>query len=91
MIFHADYETLYQHVDKQILPKEYGGNAGVFSNQESSAAVYEMLEFFIQVKKYVTQNSWYNKHNDYIYYIKDMISLISNALSEVLSLVLLLV
>ena len=57
MIFHADYETLYQHVDKQILPKEYGGNAGAFSNQESSAAVYEMLEFFIQVKKYVTQNS----------------------------------
>ena len=56
IMFHANYESLYQYVDKEILPKEYGGSAGEFDNKESSEAVYEMLEFFIQVKKYVEGN-----------------------------------
>ena len=56
IIFHANYESLYEHVDKEILPSEYGGSAGIFDNKESSEAVYEMLEFFIQVKKYAEEN-----------------------------------
>ena len=56
IMFHADYNCLYQHVDKEILPNEYGGSAGKFDNTESSKAVYEMLEFFVQVKKYAQEN-----------------------------------
>ena len=56
IIFHANYDSLYQCVDKEILPTEYGGAAGHFDNKDSSEAVYEMLEFFIQVKKYVEEN-----------------------------------
>lgn len=56
IIFHANYDSLYQCVDKEILPTEYGGTAGNFDNKDSSEAVYEMLEFFIQVKKYVEEN-----------------------------------
>ena len=56
IIFHPDYNSLYQHVDKEILPNEYGGSAGEFDNTESSNAVYEMLEFFVQVKKYAQEN-----------------------------------
>ena len=55
IIFHSDYEALYVHVDKEILPKEYGGDAGPFGNKESSEAVYGMLEYFSQVKKYASQ------------------------------------
>ena len=55
IIFHSDYEALYLHVDKEILPKEYGGDAGPFDNKESSEAVYGMLEYFRQVKKYASQ------------------------------------
>ena len=56
IIFHTNYDSLYQCVDKEILPTEYGGTAGKFDNKDSSEAVYEMLEFFIQVKKYVEAN-----------------------------------
>ena len=56
IMFHADYNSLYQHVNKEILPNEYGGSAGKFDNTESSKAVYEMLEFFVQVKKYAQEN-----------------------------------
>ena len=59
IIFHSDYEALYLHVDKEILPKEYGGDAGPFDNKESSEAVYGMLEYFSQVKKYASQ--WFIK------------------------------
>ena len=41
------------------LPKEYGGDAGPFDNKESSEAVYGMLEYFSQVKKYASQ--WFIK------------------------------
>jgi hypothetical protein len=57
IIFHADYESLYLHVDKEILPTEYGGDAGPYDNKEASEAVYDMLEYFTQVKKYVHQTS----------------------------------
>ena len=57
IIFHSDYESLYKHVDKEILPEEYGGGAGPFDNKESSEAVYDMLEYFTQVKRYVHQTS----------------------------------
>ena len=56
MIFHANYDSLYNYVNKEILPTEYGGSAGKFDNKDSSEAVYDMLEFFIQVKKYVKEN-----------------------------------
>ena len=28
IMFHANYESLYQYVDKDILPNEYGGTGG---------------------------------------------------------------
>ena len=56
IIFHENFDSLYKHVDKEILPKEYGGNIGPFDNKPSSSAVYEMLEYFVQVKKYIQSN-----------------------------------
>ena len=55
IIFHSDYEALYLHVDKEILPKEYGGEIGTFDNEPCASAVYEMTEYFVQIKEYVNQ------------------------------------
>ncbi len=56
IIFHGDYQGLYEYVDREILPKEYGGDIGPFDNSPSSSAVYKMLEYFVQVKKFVNNN-----------------------------------
>ena len=59
IIFHSDYNSLYEYVDREILPKEYGGDIGPFDNTPSATAVYEMLEYFVQLDKYVKRiNEW---------------------------------
>ena len=55
IIFHDDLKSLHQYVDKKILPKEYGGEIGTFDNEPCASAVYEMTEYFVQIKEYVNQ------------------------------------
>ena len=55
IIFHDDLKSLHQYVDKKILPKEYGGEIGTFNNEPCASAVYEMTEYFVQIKEYVNQ------------------------------------
>ena len=55
IIFHNDYNSLYEYVDKEILPIEYGGPMGPCDNALPASAVYQMLEYFVQLKKYVHQ------------------------------------
>ena len=55
LIFHSDITSLYEYVDREILPAEYGGPMGPFDNELPASAVYQMLEYFAQLKKYVHQ------------------------------------
>ena len=57
IIFHDDYDSLHKYVDKKILPKEYGGDIGPLDNRPCAEAVYEMAEYFVQIKTYVSQFS----------------------------------
>jgi hypothetical protein len=57
IIFHEDYNSLHKYVDKKVLPKEYGGDIGPLDNRTCASAVYEMAEYFDQIKKYVSQFS----------------------------------
>ena len=53
--FHRDINSLHEYVDKEILPAEYGGQVGPFDNQLAASAVYQMLDYFVQLKEYVHQ------------------------------------
>ena len=57
IVFHDSHEELHQHVDRSILPKELGGEAGNFDNSESAQAVLDMQDFFQSIKRYVYHDS----------------------------------
>ena len=56
IIVHDSLDTLYEHVDRGILPKSLGGDTGEFSNEEAAEAVFESQDYFDQLKKYIYQD-----------------------------------
>lgn len=54
-------EELHKHVSPKILPDEYGGATGPFSNKDIHAAVMKHEKYFEEVKemadKYNTKHS----------------------------------
>ena len=57
IIFHNDFSSFHNHVDKNTLPQELGGTKGPFDNAEMALAVRKMSEYFNQVHKYVNLNT----------------------------------
>ena len=53
--FDSNISSLYEAIDREILPNEYGGTSGPYENTPSASAVYQMLDYFVQIKKYVYQ------------------------------------
>ena len=51
MFFHNSVEDLHKHVSPKILPGEYGGEAGPFSNKDIHAAVMKHEKYFMEVKE----------------------------------------
>jgi hypothetical protein len=51
MNFHSNYESLHQHVSKDALPEEFGGNCGKIDNSMAVTQVNGMKDFFIDLKK----------------------------------------
>ena len=52
IIFHDSLESLYEFVDKEILPEELGGTSGEFDSSATAIAVLKMNEYFEQLKDY---------------------------------------
>ncbi len=53
IMFHPDYDSLHQHVDKAALPEEFGGTAGTFDNSACADAIEQMgdlLDQFTSIK-----------------------------------------
>ena len=44
--FHADFEALYEHVSQDLLPEEFGGNAGKFDNSVCVEQAKTMEQYF---------------------------------------------
>ena len=57
IIFHDSNESLHKYLDREILPEEYGGLLGKFSNQECAEKVHEMQEQFAETKRYIADNA----------------------------------
>jgi len=57
ILFHDSNESLYQHVDKSILPQELGGHAGPFDCSESSKAVLDMTDYFGAIENFVFESN----------------------------------
>ena len=57
ILFHNNLESFHEHVDKEILPEELGGEQGIFDNSAASTSVYSLSEYFVQVQKYVNGNT----------------------------------
>ena len=56
IIFHNDFSSFHDYVDKNTLPEELGGTNGQFDNAEMALAVRKMSEYFNQVHEYVNRN-----------------------------------
>ena len=50
MNFHPDLQSLHQHVNKDILPEELGGNAGQFDNSLCVNQTKSMEPYFKTLK-----------------------------------------
>lgn len=53
--FHDTIEDLHQHIDKSVLPEEYGGEVGPFDLSEMRKCLMGMEDYFGEIKKYVEQ------------------------------------
>ena len=50
IFFHNSEEDLHKHVNSKILPQEFGGAMGPFSNKDIHAAVMKFEKYFEEVK-----------------------------------------
>ena len=50
IVFHKELSGLHAHVDKEILPEEFGGSAEDFDNEECLEALEGMDEVFQEFK-----------------------------------------
>lgn len=48
--FHSTLESLYEHVDKEVLPEEMGGNCGKFDNSVCVSQTKAMEQYFKDLK-----------------------------------------
>ena len=62
LFFHASLEELHKHVSPSILPDEYKGEIGPFSNKDVHSAIMRHEKYFVEVKemadKYNNKHSW---------------------------------
>ena len=52
IVFHDSNESLHEHVDKRILPEEYGGPMGKFDNEECVKQVHKIMDYLLETEKY---------------------------------------
>ena len=57
ILFHDNLTSLHAHVEKQILPEEFGGKQRPFDDSEASAALLSMSKYFESIQYYVKSNS----------------------------------
>lgn len=48
--FHSTWDSLYEHVDREVLPEEMGGTAGKFDNSICAAQAKDMEQYFNDLK-----------------------------------------
>ena len=58
IFFHESIEELHKHISKEILPNEYGGNMGPFTNKEIHEAIMKHEKYFMEVQEMAAE---YNK------------------------------
>ena len=62
IFFHNSLEELHKHISPKILPVEYGGAMGPFSNKDIHATVMKHEKYFEEVRemadKYNAKHSW---------------------------------
>ena len=52
IVFHDSNESLHKHVDKRILPEEYGGPMGKIDNEECVKQVHKIMDYLLETEKY---------------------------------------
>ena len=57
IVIHNSNESLHEHIDKTILPEEYGGPLGKFDNSECAAQVYQIKDYLLEIQKYVLKSA----------------------------------
>ena len=60
MLFHNSLEELHKYVSPAILPSEFGGTVGPFSNQKIHEAVMKQEKYFKEVQEMADN---YNKNH----------------------------
>ena len=60
LFFHASLEELHKHVSPSILPDEYKGEIGPFSNKDVHSAIMRHEKYFVEVKEMA--DKYNNKH-----------------------------
>ena len=60
IFFHNSLEELHEHVSPDILPDEYGGKGGSFSNHEIHSVIMKHEKHFREVRDMADS---YNKHH----------------------------
>ena len=58
IFFHYSFESLHEHVPKQLLPKEYGGDMGPYDNHEAAKKVFDSEIHFRRAMQFVQANKW---------------------------------
>ena len=53
LFFHSSLESLHEHVPKDILPEELGGDMGPYDNQHCVQAVFSIEKHFAKMQQYV--------------------------------------
>ena len=53
IFFHNSLEELHKHVGPELLPEEYGGTMGPFSNKDIRAAIMKHEKHFKEVQEMV--------------------------------------
>ena len=56
MFFHDNVEQLHEHVDREILPEEYGGALSRVENTQVRLASLKFEDYFKELKKLADDN-----------------------------------
>ena len=57
-MIHTDLEQLHQHVPKEILPEELGGDQPKFDNSDNVRELNKMEETFKTIKGFSLERKW---------------------------------
>ena len=57
MFFHESLEELHKHVSKEILPYEYGGTMGPFTNKEIHQSIMKHEKYFREVQEMAAEHN----------------------------------